>query len=148
MHQVPVLAVHGDERLRLGDGDQQLELVPHGVARGVDGGQPRVHHFGPRPAQAIYDLADIGLVPGYGVWTRARPGRPRLSSPICSRPTAISDNADMGSPCEPVQTTHIWLGSKLPIFSISIRRSSGICSKPSSRAKATLRPMDRPNVAM
>ena len=34
---------------------------------GVHGGQARVHHFGPRPAQAVDDLADIGLVARYGV---------------------------------------------------------------------------------
>ena len=62
-------------------------------------------------------------------------------------PAASRDSADMGSPWDPVEITHTWPGSRSSMSSTSTRASSGMCSRPSRRARATFFCIDRPSVA-
>ena len=60
---------------------------------------------------------------------------------------AISDSADIGSPCEPVEITHTRDGSRSATSSMSTNLLSGTCNSPISRARRTFFFIDMPSVA-
>src|SRR5580700_8733499 len=85
-------------------------------------------------------------LPGMG-WalmttTSSEPMRSHLLSPV-----AMRDRADMGSPCEPVEMTHISPGGTVSTCSMSIWAPSGTLMKPSRVPSSTFLPIDRPKVA-
>ena len=61
------LAVDRDEELRLGHGDQSLQLAPLGVPAHVHLGESRVDHFDAESAETVDDLADGGFVARNGM---------------------------------------------------------------------------------
>ena len=74
--------------------------------------------------------------------TSSSPMRSHLLSPV-----AISESADIGSPCEPVEITHISPGGTLSTCSMSISTPSGMLMMPSRVPSSTFLPMERPRVA-
>ena len=74
--------------------------------------------------------------------TSPAPTRSHLLSPV-----AISERADIGSPWEPVEITHISPGGTESTCSISIRLPLGIEMMPKRVPNSTFLPMERPNVA-
>ena len=62
-------------------------------------------------------------------------------------PVAMRDRADMGSPWEPVEMTHISPGGTVSTCSMSIWAPWGTLMKPSRVPSSTFLPIDRPRVA-
>ena len=85
-------------------------------------------------------------LPGIGwalmITTSSSPMRSHLFSPV-----AMSERADIGSPCEPVEITHTSPGGTLSTASMSISTPSGMLMMPSRVPSSTFLPMDRPRVA-
>ena len=85
-------------------------------------------------------------LPGMGwalmMTTSSSPMRSHLFSPV-----AISDNADIGSPWEPVEITHTSPGGRSSTSSMSTCTPSGIAMMPSRMPSSTFLPMERPSVA-
>ncbi len=74
--------------------------------------------------------------------TSSSPMRSLLLSPV-----AISDSADIGSPCDPVEITHISPGGTSSTSSMSISTPSGTAMMPRRRPSSRFFPMERPSVA-
>ena len=62
-------------------------------------------------------------------------------------PVAMSESADIGSPCEPVEITHTSPGGTLSTASMSINTPSGMLMMPRRVPSSTFLPMERPSVA-
>ena len=62
-------------------------------------------------------------------------------------PVAMSESADIGSPCEPVEITHTSPGGTLSTASMSISTPSGMLMMPRRVPSSTFLPMERPSVA-
>ena len=74
--------------------------------------------------------------------TSPSPTRSHLLSPV-----AINERADIGSPWEPVEITHISPGGTVSTCSMSIRAPLGMVMMPSRMPSSTFLPMERPSVA-
>ncbi|CAB4965633.1 unannotated protein [freshwater metagenome] len=68
-NEMAVLAMHGHEMLRAGDGQKHLEVFCFGVTRSVHIGDTGVNNFSAGPDQTIDHLGNIGFVSGNRVRT-------------------------------------------------------------------------------
>ena len=117
--EVAVLAVHRGEPLGPGDRQERLQLLLLGVAawrarRRCRSARPRR-----RAAPGRRSPCDtFASLPGIGCELRITVSSgPSLSHRFSL--AAISDSADIGSPCDPVEMTHTRPGSRSPTSSMS-----------------------------
>ena len=98
----------------------------------------------PRRARALWRRDTAASLPGMGCEEKTTVSR---SPTLRNRwlPSAMRFRAARGSPCEPVHTTHVVTGSRSSSCSSVASIRSEIRSRPSSRARVTLRTIDGPN---
>ena len=92
-----------------GHGDQRPELALPGVPADVHGLGARVHHLGAPAVQVVDHPSHRPLVAGDGVGADHHDVVLADAQPLVV-PVAISESADIGSPCDPVEMTHISAG--------------------------------------
>ena len=148
MGEMAELAVDGDEGLRPGEGQQGLELLALGVtARRA----PRPDRSGPPPRPARHSpsmtLPTLVSLPGMA-WEDST-----TRSPLADRDPLVVARGHEGQRRHRLalraggDARRPGWGRGRRCVSMSTRRSSGICSSPIERARATFLPIERPSVA-